>query len=68
MNDSFLKSAMVGRIAAAILALTAFGLSYFGYTLGPEDQAAGVEIIVMVCTGIASILAVISKVRESKKE
>jgi len=66
-TDSWAASAIWGRVGAAILALIAFILGLFGYTLGPEDQVLAYELVSTVLAGVAGVLALVSKIRESKK-
>lgn len=56
-----------GRVGAAVLALVAFGLGMIGYTISAEDQASLSNIITTILAGLAGLLAIVSKVRESKK-
>ena len=66
-QDSFIVSVVWGRVGAAVLALGAFILGYFGYTFAPEAQAQAFTLVSSICAGIGGILAIISKIRESKK-
>ena len=66
-TDSILKSALIGRIAGAILFITAMALQYYGYTLDATDQAAIVDSISALSGGVGTFLVILSKVRESKK-
>ena len=66
-KDSWGVSLIWGRIGAAVLAVAAFGLGIWGYTVTPEDVVAGETLIGGILAGFAGILALISKVRESKK-
>ena len=66
--DSVLKSALIGRIAGAILFITAMALQYYGYDVSAEDQKAVVDGISALSGSIGTILVIISKVRESKKQ
>lgn len=66
-KDPVVISVVWGRLGAAILALVAFLLGIFGYTLAPDDQASLSEVIGALLAGVASVLAIASKVRESKK-
>jgi len=65
--DSVLKSAMVGRVAATVCAVVAFGLGYMGYTFSPEAQGTVVQAIGQMAGVAAMVLPVVSKIRESKK-
>lgn len=65
--DSFKASLIWGRIGAAVLALLAFVLGFFGYALSPEDQSALLELGTAFLAGIAGLLALWSKLREAKK-
>lgn len=67
IKDPTILSLLWGRIGAAVLALAAFGLGLLGYSLTAEDQAGLSGIITTALTGVAGLLAIISKVRESKK-
>jgi ABC-type nickel/cobalt efflux system permease component RcnA len=66
-TDSFVASLIWGRVGAAVLALVAFVLGLFGYQLGLEDQSAAVEIVSSTLAGIAGVMALVSKIRETKK-
>lgn len=59
--------AVWGRLGASVLALTAFALGIRGYTVGPEEIATVETLITSLLAGVAGVLAIISKVRESKK-
>lgn len=65
--DSFKASLVWGRIGAAVISLVAFVLSLFGYAMTPEDQEATAVLITSVLSGVAGVLAIISKIREAKK-
>ena len=65
--DSLAMSLVWGRVGAAVLALLSFILGLFGYTMGAEEQAAAYEIISSVLAGLAGVLAIVSKIRESKR-
>lgn len=67
IKDPTMVSVLWGRIGAAILALVAFALGIFGYTLTPEDQTSLATLIGSILTGLAGVLAIVSKVREKKK-
>lgn len=67
VKDPTMLSLIWGRVGAAVLALVAFGLGLLGYSLTPEDQTTLSGIVGTVLAGIAGVLAIISKVRESKK-
>jgi uncharacterized protein YbgA (DUF1722 family) len=67
-TDSWIASAIWGRVGAAILALASFVLGYFGYTLAAEDQAAAYDLISAFLAGMAGLMALLSKVRETKKK
>lgn len=66
-KDKWIVSVVWGRIGAAVLALLAFILGIAGYSMGAEDVASANEIITSLIAGIAGILALVSKIRESKK-
>lgn len=66
-QDTFVASLVWGRIGVAVLAMVSFGLSTFGFTFAPADQELAYTTVSGVLAGIAGILAIISKVRESKK-
>ncbi len=66
-KDPWIVSMVWGRIGAAVLALFAFVLGIFGYSMGAEDVGAANEMIMAVISGIAGLLALISKIRETKK-
>ena len=67
MADSWAASAIWGRVGAAILAFVALVLGHFGYTVGEAEQAAAYEIIATILTALSGVLALVSKIRESKK-
>lgn len=67
LKDPAVISLMWGRIGAAVCALAAFLLGMWGYAFSPEDQATMVTTIGGVLSGVAGILAIVSKVREGKK-
>ncbi len=65
--DSFKASLVWGRIGAAVMALLAFILGFFGFTLAPDDQASLVDLGAAFLAGIAGVMAIVSKLREKKK-
>ena len=66
-KDSWIVSVFWGRLGAAILALVAFILGILGYSFSKEDQEAAFLLITPILAGVGGILALISKIRESKK-
>ena len=66
-KDPWIVSALWGRIGAAVLALLAFVLGIFGYSMGPEDVSTATKLITALFAGIGGLLALISKIRETKK-
>ena len=66
-KDSFTISLLWGRVGAAVLGLAAFVLGIWGYSLSAEEQSNAVELIAGLIAGAGGILALVSKVRESKK-
>lgn len=66
-TDSWAASLVWGRVGAAVLALLAFVLGLLGYTLSADDQQNLNELIMAVIAGTGGILALVSKIRESKK-
>ena len=66
-KDSWIVSVFWGRLGAAILGLLAFVLGLWGYTLTKEDQDSAFVLITTIITGVGAILALISKIRETKK-
>lgn len=66
-KDSWIVSAIWGRIGAAIIALVAFALGTVGYVVTPDDQEAAYTLVAGILAGIAGVLALVSKIRESKK-
>lgn len=67
IKDPVALSLFWGRIGAAVLSVAAFGLGILGYTLTAEDQASLGSVIQTVLGGVATVLIIVSKVRESKK-
>ena len=67
-SDSFAASLIWGRIGAAVLALLAFGLSMFGVNFSPDDQSIIYETISGILAGVAGVLAIISKLREQRRD
>jgi len=66
-KDSWIVSVFWGRLGAAILGLLAFILGIWGYSLTKEDQESAFALITAIITGVGGTLALISKIRESKK-
>jgi len=62
--DSFKASAIWGRVGASILCIIALALGFFGYQMEATEQAAMVEAVGLILTGLAAILAFVSKIRE----
>ena len=58
-------------IWGSILMFMAFGLSFFGVTITPEEQAGAVEFIVMAAIGlegvIGFILVIIGRFKATKR-
>jgi len=65
--DSYLKSAMVGRIAGGILMIAAIVAQAYGGTLTAEDQKGITEAISLLAGSIGTILVFASKIREMFK-
>jgi hypothetical protein len=65
--DGFIASLVWGRIGAAVLCMAAFVLSAIGVDFGVEEQANVNELVGGILAGIAGLLAIVSKLRESKK-
>jgi hypothetical protein len=66
-KDPWIVSAIWGRIGAAVLCLVAFALGLLGYTFGPEDIESTEALITSILAGVGGVLAIASKIRESKK-
>lgn len=66
-TDSLAASLIWGRIGAAVLALVAFILGLFGYSMSADEQAAAVSLIGAIITAIAGALALVSKIRERSR-
>lgn len=66
-KDSWIVSVFWGRLGAAILGLLAFVLGILGYTFTQEAQTSAYALIMTIITGVGGVLALISKIRESKK-
>ncbi len=67
-KDAWIGSLVWGRLGAAVLTLAAAGLGAIGYTMGPEEIATAETLITSILAGVGGMLAIISKVRESKKD
>jgi len=67
MNDSLLTSLIKGRVGAAVLSLVALVLAGWGYTLDEAAQAQILDVLVVFATGISTVFALWSKIRETKK-
>ena len=65
--DTVAASALWGRIGASILMFLSVILGYFGYEFAAEDQTVLFESISAIFGVIAGFMAVISKIRESKR-
>lgn len=63
-SDPWYKSK---RLYAAVLMVVAMMAGLFGWTITEEEQAAMAEILATVGTGIAALLAIISKILEKGK-
>jgi len=66
-KDPWIVSVVWGRIGAALLALIAFILGIYGYTVSPEDTATVYDLVAAIFAGCAGLWAIISKIRETKK-
>lgn len=67
-TDSWAVSAVWGRVGAAILSFVALVLGYFGYSMGADEQEAAFTLISSLLAGVAGVLALVSKIRETKKK
>jgi hypothetical protein len=65
--DSFAASLIWGRIGAAVLCLAAVALSALGVDFSADEQSNVNELVGGILAGIAGLLAIVSKLRESKK-
>ena len=68
MKDSMWSSLIKGRLGAAVLSLVALVLAGWGYTLSEDIQAQILDALVVFASGISTVYALWSKIRESKKE
>lgn len=66
-KDSLVKSLFTGRLLAAVLAIGAGIAGMYGYTIAPEDLQTVETLVGSVASGVAGVIAIMSKVRESKK-
>ena len=66
-KDKWIASMVWGRIGAAVLCLAAFFLGIFGYSVTPEDLETTEALIASILAGVGGALAIVSKIRESKK-
>ncbi len=55
------------RIYAGILMIAALIASLFGYHVSEDEQAALADILVAIGTGVAAVLAIVSKILERNK-
>lgn len=53
-------------IWGGIISLVSLVAGFFGFTLGPEDQAALVGVAVTVVGGIGTVLAIVGRVTAKK--
>jgi len=65
--DSIMVSAMWGRVGAAILMFVSIGLNAIGFEFTSEDQGAANTIIVSVIGLAGAGMALVSKIRETKR-
>lgn len=65
--DPLWLSVVWGRVGAAVLILASVILSAFGFVFDVDDQAALFEAISIALGALGAVLAMVSKVRESKK-
>ena len=58
-------------IWGAIIALLAFGFTFFGVVISPEEQATAVDLILQVATPmgalVAFILTLVGRIKATKK-
>jgi uncharacterized membrane protein len=67
MADSWKVSLVWGRVGAAVMAIVAMLLGFFGYQMGAEEQSQVVELGTSILAGLAGVLALVSKIREGIK-
>jgi len=67
MKDSLIQSLFKGRLLASVLAIGASIAGLYGYSISPEELQNFEVLITSVITGVAGIIAALSKFRESKK-
>lgn len=53
-------------IWGGVISLVSLVAGFFGFTLGPEDQAALVGVAVTVVGGIGTVLAIVGRVTAKK--
>jgi len=66
-KDTLVVTILWGRVGSAILGLVAFVLGLCGYALAPEDLDRIEPLIGSILAGLAGVLAIASKLRESRK-
>ena len=66
-QDSWIVSALWGRLGAAALTLVAAGLGALGYAVTPEEQETTFALVSSILAAIGGLLVVISKIREQGK-
>jgi hypothetical protein len=64
--DTWAQSLVRGRIGAGLMGVAAALLGLLGYDFGPDMQAHATELVGSVLAGAAGLLALVSKIRESK--
>ena len=67
MNDPLWLSALWGRIGAGILIFAGLALNFFGYDFDTGDQGTTNQLVSMILEGLGGLLALWSKVRETKR-
>lgn len=67
MIDSWIKSAMVGRISTVICLVATVALEKYGYKITPEDKAIVIEILKYALLAWGAGTGLFSKVKQSKQ-
>ena len=67
-NDSWVGSLLWGRVGAAILVILSLIMGSLGFEFGHDEQGKAFEIISGILAAIGAGMALVSKVREKKRE
>lgn len=67
-NDTWVASALWGRVGAAVLVMLSVVLGGYGIEFSDEEQRSAYESVGAILGSVGALLALVSKWREARRE